>query len=179
MRPPQVQRRGSASKIFLIRRAHVLRASLEKSELSCSGSVAAGKPALSPSAGATANPGAVGIGAVKSLTMASRIRDMRRNAVNPLERIQLDRGCAGPGIGRCFQNQAAVVEFLQRIHGQYGAGDISGLRFQGGDFGGFDRRSGINRKSRMHPGQQILHESSRKAVRPGADAEGAGGGTAA
>jgi hypothetical protein len=28
MRAPQVQRRGSLSKIFLIRRAHVLRASL-------------------------------------------------------------------------------------------------------------------------------------------------------
>ena len=97
------------------------------------------------------NPAAVGIGPVKSLTMASRIRDMRRDAVNPLERIQLDRGCAGPWIGRRFQNQVAVVEFFERIHGQYRPGDVSGLRFQRGDFGGFDRRSGIDRKSGMHP----------------------------
>ena len=38
--------RGSASKIFLIKRAHVLRASLETSGLSCSGSFAAGMPAF-------------------------------------------------------------------------------------------------------------------------------------
>ena len=34
MRAPQQQSRGSVSKIFLINRAHVLRVSLEKSELS-------------------------------------------------------------------------------------------------------------------------------------------------
>ena len=51
MRPPQLHRRGSASKIFFINRAHVLRASLELSELSRSESIAAGEPALSPSAG--------------------------------------------------------------------------------------------------------------------------------
>ena len=34
MRPPQLHRRGSASKIFLIRRAHVLRASFEQSKSS-------------------------------------------------------------------------------------------------------------------------------------------------
>ena len=51
MRPPQVHSRGSASKIFLIRRAHVLRASLETSELARAGSLASGKAALSPSAG--------------------------------------------------------------------------------------------------------------------------------
>jgi hypothetical protein len=50
MRAPQAQTRGSTSKILLSRRAHVLRASLEKSELSCSGCVFAAKPALSPSA---------------------------------------------------------------------------------------------------------------------------------
>ena len=49
MRPPQVQSRGSASKIFLINRAHVLRASLERSELSRSGSLSSDKLALSPS----------------------------------------------------------------------------------------------------------------------------------
>ena len=51
MRPPQLQSRGSASKIFFINRAHVLRPSLELSELSRSESIAAGEPALSPSAG--------------------------------------------------------------------------------------------------------------------------------
>ena len=71
------------------------------------------------------NPPAVGIGPVKSLTMASRIGDMRRDAVNPFERIQLDGGCAGPWIGRRFQNQSAVVELFERIHGQYGPGDNS------------------------------------------------------
>jgi hypothetical protein len=34
MRAPQAQTRGSTSKIFLTRRAHVLRASLEKEERS-------------------------------------------------------------------------------------------------------------------------------------------------
>jgi hypothetical protein len=34
MRAPQGQSRGSVSKIFLTRRAHVLRGSLERSELS-------------------------------------------------------------------------------------------------------------------------------------------------
>jgi hypothetical protein len=39
MRVPHAQSSGSASKIFLSRRAHVLRASLEKSALSRSGGV--------------------------------------------------------------------------------------------------------------------------------------------
>jgi hypothetical protein len=46
MRPPQEHRRGSASKIFLINRAHVLLASLEPFELSCSDSLAAEKAAV-------------------------------------------------------------------------------------------------------------------------------------
>jgi len=45
MRAPQAHTRGSASKIFLIKRAQVLRASLEKSELSWAS--AAGAPGLS------------------------------------------------------------------------------------------------------------------------------------
>jgi hypothetical protein len=84
--------------------------------------------------GGHGNPPAVGAGPIKSLTMRSRIRDMGRDAVNPFERVQLNGGCAGPWIGRGFHNQSAVVEFLQRIHGQCGTGDISGLGFQGGDF---------------------------------------------
>jgi hypothetical protein len=50
MRAPQAQIRGSASKIFLIRRAQVLRASLEKSELSPSSCGLALASVLSPSA---------------------------------------------------------------------------------------------------------------------------------
>jgi len=50
MRAPQVQSRGFTSKIFLSRRAHVLRASPEKSELSCSGCVFTAERALSPTA---------------------------------------------------------------------------------------------------------------------------------
>ena len=53
------------------------------------------------------NPPAVGAGPIKSLTMASPIRDVGCDAVDPLERIQLDRGCAGSWIGRGFQNQSA------------------------------------------------------------------------
>ena len=52
MRAPHApQVRGSASKIFLIKRAHVLRASLEKSELSRS-------PARMPGSGWSARAGA-------------------------------------------------------------------------------------------------------------------------
>jgi hypothetical protein len=50
MRAPQAQTRGSTSKIFLTRRAHVLRVSLEKSALSCSASGFAAAPARSLSA---------------------------------------------------------------------------------------------------------------------------------
>jgi hypothetical protein len=50
MQVPHEQIRGSASKIFLIRRAHVLRASLEKSELSPSSWVLVPASELSASA---------------------------------------------------------------------------------------------------------------------------------
>jgi len=49
MRVPQEHARGSASKIFRIRRAHVLRASLENCELSRSAREAAAASVLSPS----------------------------------------------------------------------------------------------------------------------------------
>jgi len=47
MRAPQAQMRGSASKIFLIKRAQVLRASLEESELSRASGAGAPAPGLS------------------------------------------------------------------------------------------------------------------------------------
>jgi hypothetical protein len=51
MRLPQVHNKESVSNIFFINRAQVLRASLETSELSRSGSSAAGKaPFLHPQA---------------------------------------------------------------------------------------------------------------------------------
>jgi len=111
--------------------------------------------------GGHGNPPAVGAGPIKSLTMRSRIRDMGRDAVNPFERVQLNGGCAGPWIGRGFQNQSAVCKLFERIYSQYRPGDVLGLRFQGGDFGGLDRRAGINRKSGMRPGQQVLHKALR------------------
>jgi len=44
---PQAQTRGFASKIFLIKRAQVLRASLDKSELSWASAAGASLPGLS------------------------------------------------------------------------------------------------------------------------------------
>ena len=69
---------------------------------------------------------------------------MRRNAMNPFERIQLNRSHACPRIGRRFHHQAAVVEMSERIHAQSGACDIAGLGFEGGDFGGIDQGTGIH-----------------------------------
>jgi hypothetical protein len=51
----------------------------------------------------------------------------------------------------CFQIQSAIIELSERIHGQYRLGEVSGLRFQGGDFRGFNRLTDINRESRMTP----------------------------
>jgi len=76
--------------------------------------------------------------------MPSRVRDMGGEAVDPLERVECDGGRAGSWIGRGIHNQVAVIEFLQGIHGHCRAGDIAGLGLQRGDFGGIDRRSGID-----------------------------------
>ena len=78
--------------------------------------------------------------------MTSRIGDVRRDAVDPLQRIQLDRGRAGFGIGRRFQNQAAAVESVQRFHRQYRPGDIAGLGFHRSDLRGIHPRSRIHGK---------------------------------
>jgi len=105
------------------------------------------------------NPAAVGINPIESLAMPPRVRNMRRHAVNPFRRIQFDGSRACPGIGGRFHNQAAVAGLSQRIHSQHRPGDISGLRFNGSDCGGIDRRTGIHGKSRMDPCQKILHET--------------------
>lgn len=101
--------------------------------------------------GRQGNPSAVGIRSIESLTMFSRIRDMRRDAVDAFERTQHDRGGAGPWIGRRFHNQSAVVKLPERIHGQCRARDIPGLGFHGRDVGGIDPRAGIDGESRMDP----------------------------
>ncbi len=43
--------------------------------------------------------------------MASRVRDMRGKAADPLERVECDGDCASPWIGRRIHNQVAVIEF--------------------------------------------------------------------
>ena len=143
MRAPQApQVRGSASKIFRTRRAHVLRASLEKSELSRSsgaGAPAAGLSACLPRADDSAP---VGIGAVESLAVASRVGNMRGDPVNPFQGVQHHAGGAGARVRGRLQGQRAVIEFLERIHGQSGARDVAALGFERGEGGAIDRRSG-------------------------------------
>jgi len=114
MREPQApQVRGSASKILLIKRAQVLRASLAKSELSRAwgaglgrGSGGAGAAGLLACAGDSA---AVGIRAAKTLAVACRIRDMGGNAVDPLERIEDQQGGAGARAWGCLQGQPPAM----------------------------------------------------------------------
>jgi len=72
-------------------------------------------------------------------------------AVNPLERIVRDGGGAGSWVRGCFQGEVAVLQFVEGIHGQGGAGDITGLRLQRGQGGGFDGWSGKDREAPMHP----------------------------
>jgi hypothetical protein len=61
--------------------------------------------------------------------MPSRVRNVRRDAMNPLQGIQRHGGCPRPCVGRRFPNQDAVVESEQRIHSHYRMRDASGLRF--------------------------------------------------
>ncbi len=112
------------------------------------------------------NTGPVGVGAIEPLTMAPRIRDMSRNSVNPLERIQRDGGGARPGIGGCFHYQIAVIALPERLHGHGGPRDIASLRFERGQGGAIDRGSGKDRESGMNPGQEIVHEGFREALGP-------------
>jgi hypothetical protein len=43
-----------------------------------------------------------------------------------------------------FQRQRAVVEFLERVHGQSGARDVVALGFERGEGGTIDRGAGEN-----------------------------------
>jgi hypothetical protein len=90
------------------------------------------------------NAGAVGVCSVKPLAMASRARDMKGEAVDPLERVECDGGCAGSWIGRRIHNQVAVIESSERIQRHSRPGDIPGLRFQRGGSRPFDRGAGID-----------------------------------
>jgi len=97
--------------------------------------------------------------------MAARIWDVRGYAVNPFERIQTEHGRTGSWVRGCLQSQAAVIKFLQRIHGQGGAGDASGLRLEQGSGAGFDRRSGEDGRSPVDPREKILHEALGESFR--------------
>jgi hypothetical protein len=98
--------------------------------------------------GGHGDSGAIGVSAVKTLAMASRIRDVRRDAVNPLEGIQQNRGCAGLGIGRCIAldpNYAmawcgiAGLYFGIGVHGYMAPKPAYALGYQG-SFEGFGPR---------------------------------------
>ena len=86
--------------------------------------------------------------------MPPRIGDVRGDAVDPLERIEEETGSAGAWVRGCFQDQVAVLEFLQRVDGQGGAGDIAALRFEGGKGGAIGGRPRKDRESRMDPGEE-------------------------
>ena len=77
-------------------------------------------------------PGAVAVGSIVALTMLSRIGDVGGDAVNPFERIQRETGGTGARIRWRLRGQAAVLEWLQGIHGQGGARDVTGLDFERG-----------------------------------------------
>jgi len=84
----------------------------------------------------------VGIGAVESLVVASGIGNMRGNSVNPFQGIEHDARGAGARVRGRFQGQRAVIEFLEGIHGQRGAGDGAAPRFEHSDADDIDGRSG-------------------------------------
>jgi addiction module HigA family antidote len=90
------------------------------------------------SAGAD-DPAPAGIGAVEALAVASRVGNMRADPVNPLQETERYAGGAGARVRRRLQGQHAVIEFLQRIHGQDRASDVAAL---GVSQRGFARRLG-------------------------------------
>jgi hypothetical protein len=74
--------------------------------------------------------------------MAPGIWNVRGDAVNPLERIERDGGGAGLWVRGYIQGEVTVLQFVQGIHGQGGAGNIAGLRLERGQGDGFDGWSG-------------------------------------
>lgn len=90
------------------------------------------------------DPASVGIRAVESLTVASRVGNMRGDPVDPFQGVEHHAGGAGARVRGRLQRQRAVIEFLERIHGQGRARDVAALEFERGEGGGIDRRSGEN-----------------------------------
>ena len=86
----------------------------------------------------------VGTGAVESLAVASRVGNMRRNSVDPFQGVQHHAGSTRARVRGRLQSQRAVIEFLEGIHGQSGAGDVAALGFERTEGGGIDGRSGEN-----------------------------------
>ena len=86
----------------------------------------------------------VGVCAVKSLAVASRVGNMRGDPVDPFQGIEHDAGSASARVRGRLQGEVTVIEFLERIHGQSRARDVAALRFERGWGGGIDRRSGEN-----------------------------------
>ncbi len=91
---------------------------------------------------------------------------MDGDAVNPLEWIQGDRGRAGARVRGCLQSRAVVIQFLERVHGQGGAGDVPGLTRERDYGGAVDRGSGKDGEARVHPGKQVAHEVLRETPGP-------------
>ena len=112
------------------------------------------------------NSAAVGIGAVASLAVASRVGNMGGDPVNPFQGIEHDAGGASARVRGRVQRQGAVMEFLKGIHGQGGAGDVAALGFERGEGGGIHGRSGEDRETGMDLGQEIAHKGFREALGP-------------
>jgi len=91
---------------------------------------------------------------------------MGGDPVNPFQGVEHHARGAGVRVRRRLQGQRAVIEFLERIHGQSRARDVAALGFERGEGGAIDRRSGENRESGMDPRQEIVHEAFREAFGP-------------
>ena len=103
----------------------------------------AGRGAVGLSVGAD-DSAPVRIGAVEALTVASRVGNMRGDPMNPFQGVEHHARGAGARVRRRLQGQRAVIEFLERIHGQSRARDVAALGFERGEGGAIDRRSGEN-----------------------------------
>jgi len=84
----------------------------------------------------------VRVSAVKALAMPPWAWYVCRNPVNPFQRIEHKTGDTGARVRACFQGQVAVIELLERVHGQGGARDIAALGFERGRGGPVHGRSG-------------------------------------
>ena len=111
---------------------------------------------------ATDDSAPVGIGAIESLAVASGVGNMRCDPVNPFQWIEHHAAGAGARVRERLEGQVAVIEFIEGIHGQSGAGDVAALGFERGDRGGIDGRSGEDQESGMDPGRKIASCARRE-----------------